>query len=117
MEDFFYAGGLPRADGTVFASTCISTAITVTGTTVGENIEGAQVFNDDVIRRSRSRSMAKASLAVLKGNLAPDGCVIKPAAMDPAVPQALRARDGVRRLSVDEEGGWTTRIPTSPPTT
>jgi dihydroxy-acid dehydratase len=56
--------------------------LTVTGRTLGENIEGAKVFNDDVIRTTANPIYGEGSLAVLKGNLAPDGCVIKPAAMD-----------------------------------
>ncbi len=45
-------------------------------------IEGAKVHNADVIGRCRTRSTARARSRVLKGNLAPSGCVIKPAAMD-----------------------------------
>jgi len=56
--------------------------VTVTGKTVGENVEGAEVFNDDVIRTVSNPIYGEGSLAVLYGNLAPDGCVIKPAAMD-----------------------------------
>ena len=56
--------------------------MTVTGRTLGENIEGARVFNDDVIRTLADPVYGEGSLAVLKGNLAPDGCVFKPAAMD-----------------------------------
>jgi dihydroxy-acid dehydratase len=56
--------------------------LTVTGRTLGENIEGAGVYNDDVIRPLDRAIYGEGSLAVLTGNLAPDGCVIKPAAMD-----------------------------------
>jgi dihydroxy-acid dehydratase len=49
----------------------------VSGRTIGENIAGAEVFNDDVIRSTKNPIYAEGSLAVLKGNLAPDGCVIK----------------------------------------
>ena len=71
----------PRADGPHSRSPP-SRRLTVTGRTVGENIEGARVFNDDVIRSVENPIYGEGSLAVLKGNLAPDGCVIKPAAMD-----------------------------------
>ena len=57
--------------------------MTVTGRTLGENIAGAEVYNDDVIRPLANPIYAEGALAVLKGNLAPDGCVIKPSACDP----------------------------------
>jgi dihydroxy-acid dehydratase len=50
---------------------------------VGENIAGARVFNDDVIRPLENPIYKEGALAVLRGNLAPEGCVIKPSAMDP----------------------------------
>jgi dihydroxy-acid dehydratase len=53
------------------------------GTTLAENIAGARIFNDDVIRTRETALVASDSLAVLRGNLAPDGAVIKPAAADP----------------------------------
>ena len=48
---------------------------------MGENIEGAQVYNDDVIRTLSNPVYTEGALAVLRGNIAPDGCVIKPSAM------------------------------------
>ena len=57
--------------------------MTVTGKTLGENIEGAEVYNDDVIRTVENPIYAEGALAVLQGNLAPDGCVIKPCACEP----------------------------------
>jgi len=81
MEDFYYAGGLPalmRRMRELLDLDCR----TVTGKTVGENVAGARVFNDDVIRPLSDPVYAEGSLAVLRGNLAPDGCVLKPAAMD-----------------------------------
>lgn len=82
MEDFYYAGGLraflarlgDRVDGT--QKTCM-------GTTLGENIADAKVYNDDVILPLDKPLVAKDGLAVLRGNLAPGGAVIKPAAMEP----------------------------------
>ncbi|HYE40534.1 MAG TPA: dihydroxy-acid dehydratase, partial [Ramlibacter sp.] len=56
-------------------------ALTVTGRTLGENIAGAECFDDDVIRPLANPVYSEGSLAVLRGNLAPDGCVIKPSAM------------------------------------
>src|SRR3954454_10822327 len=81
MEDFFYAGGI-RALMSRLRDHLHLDCLTVTGRTVGENIEGARVFNDDVIRSTADPIYGEGSLAVLKGNIAPSGCVIKPAAMD-----------------------------------
>ena len=81
MEDFFYAGGLRgllnRLDGALNRD-----APTVNGRTLGENIGDARVFNDDVIRERDRALVASDSLAVLRGNLAPDGAVIKPPAAE-----------------------------------
>ena len=79
MEDFFYAGGLPALMSQMQGHLDLS-ALTVTGKTLGENIAGAAVFNPDVIRSLDNPVYASGALAVLKGNLAPDGCVIKPSA-------------------------------------
>jgi dihydroxy-acid dehydratase len=81
MEDFYYAGGV-RALMSELKPLLNLDVLTVTGKTLGENLEGAQVFNHDVIRSLDNPIYAEGSLAVLKGNLAPDGCVIKPAAAD-----------------------------------
>ncbi|MBQ2261790.1 MAG: dihydroxy-acid dehydratase [Loktanella sp.] len=81
MEDFFYAGGL-RALMKQIEEMLDTTCMTVTGKTMGENLEGAQVFNDDVIRPLSNPVYKEGSLAVLRGNLCPDGAVIKPAACD-----------------------------------
>ena len=81
MEDFYYAGGI-RALMERLRGHLHLDCLTVTGRSIGENIEGALVFNDDVIRPLDNPIYGEGSLAVLRGNLAPDGCVIKPAAMD-----------------------------------
>jgi dihydroxy-acid dehydratase len=81
MEDFYYAGGIKALMATMREHLDLS-CVTVSGRTLGENIEGAKVYNDDVIRPLSNPIYGEGSLAVLKGNLAPDGCVIKPAAMD-----------------------------------
>ncbi|KQX21998.1 L-arabinonate dehydratase [Variovorax sp. Root434] len=82
MEDFFYAGGLSamleRIRGHLKTE-----ALTVNGRTLGENIAGAEVYNDDVIRPLANPIYAEGALAVLRGNLAPDGVVIKPSACAP----------------------------------
>lgn len=82
MEDFYYAGGL-RALMKQLESRLDCSALTVTGRSMGENLEGAKVYNDDVIRSLDNPVYAEGSLAVLRGNLCPDGAVIKPAACDP----------------------------------
>ncbi len=81
MEDFFYAGGIRALMQNIKEHLHLD-AITCTGRTLGENIEGSRVFDEDVIRPTSKPIYGEGSLAVLKGNLAPDGCVIKPAAMD-----------------------------------
>ena len=82
MEDFYYAGGL-RALMRQIEERLDTSAMTVTGKSLGENLKGAQVYNDDVIRPLSNPVYAEGSLAVLRGNLAPSGAVIKPAACDP----------------------------------
>jgi dihydroxy-acid dehydratase len=82
MEDFYYAGGL-RALLAQLTDLLDTGAPTVNGCTLGENIAGAAVFDDEVIRRRDKPLVASDGLAVLRGNLAPDGAVIKPAAMEP----------------------------------
>jgi dihydroxy-acid dehydratase len=81
MEDFFYAGGL-RAMLEVLRGHLKPDALTVNGRLLGENIAGAKVFNEDVIRPLGNPVIARDSLAVLRGNLAPDGAVIKPPAAE-----------------------------------
>ncbi len=82
MEDFYYAGGLPALMTRIKDHLHLD-AMTVSGRALGENIAGAEVYNDDVIRSVDNPIYAEGALAVLKGNLAPDGCVIKPSACDP----------------------------------
>ncbi len=81
MEDFFYAGGLPSLMGRIRDKLHLDT-LTVTGRTLGENIAGAEVYNDDVIRTRDNALYQEGALAVLRGNIAPDGCVIKPSACE-----------------------------------
>jgi dihydroxy-acid dehydratase len=81
MEDFYYAGGL-RALLKDIGDLLALDARTVNGKTLGENIAGAEVFNRDVILPREKALVASGSLAVLRGNLAPGGAVIKPAAAE-----------------------------------
>jgi dihydroxy-acid dehydratase len=81
MEDFFYAGGLPALLANL-GDLLDTSAMTANGSTLGENIADAKVFNDDVIRPRDNPLVPSDTLAILYGNLAPDGAVIKPAAAD-----------------------------------
>ena len=81
MEDFFYAGGL-RALLVGIADLLSMDERTVNGKTLGENIAGAEVYNREVILPRDQALVSGSSLAVLRGNLAPDGAVIKPAAAE-----------------------------------
>jgi dihydroxy-acid dehydratase len=82
MEDFFYAGGL-RAMMAVMREKLDLSCLTVTGKSVGENIANAKVYLPDVIHSLADPVYREGATAVLKGNLAPRGCVMKPAAADP----------------------------------
>jgi dihydroxy-acid dehydratase len=86
MEDFCYAGGLPAVMKEI-ASTLHLGAVTANGKSVGENIADAQNFNPDVIKTMAEPFKEKAGIAILRGNLAPRGAVIKPSAATPALMQ------------------------------
>jgi L-arabonate dehydrase len=82
MEDFYYAGGLPavlRELGDLIHRD----ALTASGKTVGENVADAPCYNHDVIRPLANPIVAQGGIAVLRGNLCPDGAVVKPAAASP----------------------------------
>jgi dihydroxy-acid dehydratase len=79
MEDFYYAGGL-RALLNELRDLLRLDCKTVTGRTLGENLEGAKIYNPDVIRPRSNPLKASGGLVVLRGNLAPSGAVIKAAA-------------------------------------
>ena len=82
MEDFYYAGGL-RAFLKQLGDAIDGKQLTVNGKTIAENIADAKVYNEDVIRPVTKPLVESDGLAVLRGNLAPGGAVIKPAAMEP----------------------------------
>lgn len=82
MEDFYYSGGL-RGLLNRIKELLHTDALTVNGKTLGENIEGAKVYNDEVIRCRENPMSKEGGLVVLKGNLCPDGAVIKHTAADP----------------------------------
>ncbi|HXC59034.1 MAG TPA: IlvD/Edd family dehydratase [Steroidobacteraceae bacterium] len=88
MEDFYYAGGMPAVLREISSHLDLD-AMTVNGRTLGENIANAPCWNRDVIRPLAEPFKAAAGIVVLRGNLAPDGAVIKPSA---ASPQLLKHR-------------------------
>jgi dihydroxy-acid dehydratase len=84
MEDLYYAGGLrgllARLGGLIHGD-----AATVTGRTIGEEIAGAEIYDDEVIRPLDRPVSAEGGLAILRGSLAPDGAVIKTVAASPSL--------------------------------
>jgi dihydroxy-acid dehydratase len=79
MEDFYYAGGL-RALMTQIRDLLHVDCITVNGHSLGDNLNGAQVVNHEVIRPRESPLAPTGGTVILRGNLAPDGAVIKTSA-------------------------------------
>ncbi len=82
MEDFSYAGGFLGLMSRLKPLLDL-TQINASGQTWAESLKGAEVYNNDVIRPLDNPIYEEGALAVLRGNLAPDGCVIKPAAAEP----------------------------------
>jgi dihydroxy-acid dehydratase len=81
MEDFYDAGGLPALLNVIGKLVHLD-LLTVNGKTLGENVEAAKTFNEDVIRPMDRAISQSGSVYVLRGNLALDGCVIKPIAAE-----------------------------------
>jgi len=84
MEDFFYAGGLRGLLSRIKGELKLD-APSANGKTLGDNIEGAEVFDDAVIRKLDDPLFPRGGLVVLYGNLAPDGAVLKRSAATPAL--------------------------------
>jgi len=82
MEDFYYAGGL-RALLSELGDLLHLNCQTVTGKTLGDNLQGAKIYNQDVIRPRAKPLKASGGLVVVRGNLAPNGAVIKASAATP----------------------------------
>jgi dihydroxy-acid dehydratase len=82
MEDFFYAGGLKGLMKRLGDRLDLS-QINASGKSWGESLADAEIYDDDVIRPVDRPIYAEGALAVLRGNLAPNGCVMKPSAADP----------------------------------
>ena len=97
MEDFFYAGGL-RALMAAMSDLLDLSSITVTGRPLRDNIAGAETYLPDVIHPLSAPLYPEGATAVLTGNLAPRGCVMKPAAGRQAPVAASRQGHRVRKL-------------------
>ncbi len=82
MEDFYYAGGLLALLNTIAPQLDLR-CLTITGKTLGENVAGAEIYNTDVIRTLDNPVLESGGLAILHGNLAPTGAVIKSSAAEP----------------------------------
>jgi dihydroxy-acid dehydratase len=84
MEDLYYSGGLPAVIKEM-KSILHHDALTVNGKTMEENCAGAEIYNPQVISTLSNPFKPESGIIVLKGNLAPDGAVIKPSAASPAL--------------------------------
>ncbi|HYE01520.1 MAG TPA: IlvD/Edd family dehydratase [Alphaproteobacteria bacterium] len=84
MEDFYYAGGLPVVLRRLGEHGLLNRdALTVNGRPIWQNVAEAPCYSEEVIRTVEAPFKASAGIAVLRGNLAPDGAVIKPSAASP----------------------------------
>jgi dihydroxy-acid dehydratase len=86
MEDFYYAGGLLALMSRITTHLDLDQQ-TVSGRTWRKILDGVAVYNDDVIRTTETAIYQEGALAVLTGNLSPNGCVMKPSACDPRLRQ------------------------------
>ncbi|MFI5019592.1 MAG: IlvD/Edd family dehydratase, partial [Dongiales bacterium] len=88
MEDFYYAGGLRAVMAAIAEAGMLHLdAPTVSGETIGEICKGAANYNPEVIRPLDNPLTPEGGIAILRGNLAPSGAVIKPSAATPALMQ------------------------------
>lgn len=100
LEDLDAAGGIPAVMKRISSLGLIDeTLITVTGKTVGENIKSAVVLNDNVIRPLENPYYSEGGLAILRGNLAPEGAVVKQSAVD----KSMLVREGPARVFDSED--------------
>ncbi len=114
MEDFHYAGGVPAVMNRLRDRLSLA-ELSVTGRSIGENIEGRDSLDDDAIRPLQKPVSEAGALAVLRGNLAPNGAVMKPSAASPKYfrhcgralvfdgPAAMKAQIDNDALDVDED--------------
>jgi dihydroxy-acid dehydratase len=88
MEDFCYAGGLPVVMKALAEHGLLNKdAMTINGKTAWDNVKDAQNYNQEVIRPWNNPLTAHGGIAVLRGNLAPNGAILKPSAATPALMQ------------------------------
>jgi dihydroxy-acid dehydratase len=88
MEEFFYAGGLPAVIRRLGEAGLLNReALTVSGGAVWDEVKDARIDNDDVILPAEKALAQSGGIVVVKGNLAPDGAVLKPSAATPALMQ------------------------------
>jgi dihydroxyacid dehydratase/phosphogluconate dehydratase len=115
MEDYYYAGGLPAVMRALGEHDLLDkAALTVTGKTMWENVKDAINWNTEVIRTWDNPHTAHGGMVILRGNLAPDGAVLKPSAATPALMkhrgravvfeniEDYKAKIGDEALEVDE---------------
>lgn len=103
VQDIYYAGGIQALMARLAEGGHLSTKpMTVTGKTVGENIKGAKVLDDEVIHPLSSPVHKEGGLAVLTGNIAPLGCVVKQGAV---LPEMMK-HEGPARVFYDEESAF-----------
>jgi dihydroxyacid dehydratase/phosphogluconate dehydratase len=88
MEDFYYAGGVPAVIKQLLDKNLLSkNALTVNGKTIEENNKNAECWNKDVIKDFESPLVKEGGIKILKGNIAPDGAILKPSAASPDLMQ------------------------------
>ena len=103
IQDLDEAGGIPAVMSRLAGADMLNLdCITVTGKTVGENIKGAKVFRDDVIRSLEAPYHDEGGLAILFGNLAPNGAVVKQSGVDPS----MMVYEGTARVFEGEEPAY-----------
>jgi len=86
LEDLYMAGGIEAVMNELLKNGLINgEVITATGKKVRENISGAEISNEEVIRRVSDPYSKDGGLAILWGNIAPEGCVVKKSAVDPSM--------------------------------
>lgn len=101
MEDLNEAGGVYAVMNELTKLNLLNTdLITATGKTVAENIEGCEIKDTDIIRPVTNPYSTSGGIAVLKGNLAPDGCVVKRSAV---VPEMLQHKGSARVFDCEED--------------
>lgn len=84
MEDFYYAGGVPAVMRALLENDKLHTdALTVNGKTSAENVKNAEKWGEDVILEWDTPLVEQGGIAVLRGNLAADGSILKPSAASP----------------------------------